>query len=78
MAAGDRRADRGDVPFESHDLSGLSPQERTAAIERVCTRLQGSFDLGQGLLLQGRALRLRPRWSRTGSSSRSITSPSTA
>ena len=42
----------GEVPFESHDLSGLPPAERAAAIERVCSRLQGSFDLGQGLMLR--------------------------
>jgi non-ribosomal peptide synthase protein (TIGR01720 family) len=40
------------VPFESHDLSGLSGHDRTEAIQRVCTELQGSFDLGQGLLLR--------------------------
>ena len=41
-----------DIPFESHDLSQLTPQERTAAIERACAELQGSFDLDHGVLLK--------------------------
>ena len=40
------------VPFQSHDLSGLPPRERTAVIDRTCTELQRSFDLGEGLLLR--------------------------
>jgi amino acid adenylation domain-containing protein/non-ribosomal peptide synthase protein (TIGR01720 family) len=41
-----------EAPFQSHDLSALPARERSAAIERVCTELQGSFDLGEGLLLR--------------------------
>jgi amino acid adenylation domain-containing protein len=43
-------ADR--VAVETHDLSGLTDAERTAAIERVCGRLQESFDLGEGSLIR--------------------------
>ena len=45
-------APSGQGSFETHDLSMLSAPERSAAIEQVCTELQGSFDLGQGLLLR--------------------------
>ncbi len=41
-----------DVPLETHDLSRLSAQERVATIERVCSEMQGSFDLGEGVLLK--------------------------
>jgi amino acid adenylation domain-containing protein/non-ribosomal peptide synthase protein (TIGR01720 family) len=41
-----------EVPFEHHDLSGLSAPERTAAIERICSGLQASFDLGLSPLVR--------------------------
>ncbi len=41
-----------EIPFESHDLSELTAEERIAAIERICAGLQGSFDLGQSPLLR--------------------------
>jgi amino acid adenylation domain-containing protein len=40
------------IPFESHDLSRMSPREREMEIERICSALQQSFDFGQGLLLR--------------------------
>jgi amino acid adenylation domain-containing protein len=40
------------TPLETHDLSALSKAGRTIAIERVCSRLQGGFDLSQGLMLR--------------------------
>ncbi len=45
-------APSGEIPFESHDLSGLSTPARRAAIERICSRLQESFELAQGPLLR--------------------------
>ncbi len=41
-----------EVPFESHDISMLSADEQTTKIEGVSTELQGSFDLGEGMLLR--------------------------
>jgi amino acid adenylation domain-containing protein len=40
------------APFESHDLLGLATSDRAAAIERVCSALQGSLDLEQGPLFR--------------------------
>lgn len=40
------------VPFESHDISMLPMDEQVAEIERVCTRLQASMELGSGTLLR--------------------------
>jgi amino acid adenylation domain-containing protein len=45
-------APSGEVPFETHDLSGLAADDRTARIEAVCTELQGSFDLSRGPMLR--------------------------
>jgi amino acid adenylation domain-containing protein len=39
-------------PFETHDLTALPPADRSAEIERICTLLQGSFELDQGPLLR--------------------------
>ncbi len=40
------------VPFASYDVARLAPTERRAEIERICTELQGSFDLEEGLLVR--------------------------
>jgi non-ribosomal peptide synthase protein (TIGR01720 family) len=40
------------IPIETHDLRDLPPAERVVAIDRICGRLQESFDLGEGLMLR--------------------------
>jgi amino acid adenylation domain-containing protein len=42
----------GTTPFESHDLTALSPADRGASIERISAELQGSFDIARGPLLR--------------------------
>jgi amino acid adenylation domain-containing protein len=41
-----------EIPFTSHDISTLSADQQLAEVERVCTELQASFDLGSGSLLR--------------------------
>jgi amino acid adenylation domain-containing protein/non-ribosomal peptide synthase protein (TIGR01720 family) len=41
-----------EVPFETHDLTSLTPAERSAAIESACSMLQSSFDLATPPMLR--------------------------
>ena len=41
-----------EVPFESHDLSGLDSRARSARIAAICEELQGSLNLTHGPVLR--------------------------
>ncbi|MER7455989.1 condensation domain-containing protein [Micromonospora sp. NPDC126480] len=46
------------VAFDSHDLTGLSPVERAAAIDRIATDCQSGLDLADGPLVRAAHFRL--------------------